>query len=176
MSILVGILVIFGLLLSVSFAVVFRKLSAAETLPVDDDWMMQLGPPRYRPMRRVLDDAEYAGLRSHRACTRKLLRRLRHGRIAAFHGYLACLSTDYRRACTAIKLLMVQSADDRPDLAALLVRQTATFTWLLMLAEFRLYLFRMGIGRVEAGGLMSAIDNLRVHLHGLMHVTAGAAA
>jgi len=176
MSILVGISAIFGLLLSFAFAVVFRKLSSAETLPVDDDWMMQLGAARYRPMQRLLDATEHALLRSHPACTRKLLRRLRNGRIAAFRGYLACLSTDYRRVCTAIKLLMVQSAHDRPDLAALLVRQTATFTLLLMLAEFRLHLFALGIGRVEAGGLVAALDNLRVQLHALMPATAGAVA
>lgn len=167
MSILVGISAIFGLLLTGSFVMVFRKL-AAETLPGDDDWVKQVSGDRYLPMKRLLDEGEHARLRDHPACTRRMLRRFRTGRIQVFRGYLRCLSADYTRVCTAIKLVLVQSAQDRPDLASLLVRQRISFTLHLMLAELRLRLYSLGIGRVDVAELVSALDCMRLQLHGLL--------
>lgn len=175
MGILAGIPAILGLLATGAFVFVFRKLAAAENL-TDQDWMALISLDRYRPMLRLLDGTEYAGLRASRACSRKMLRTFRHNRIRVFRGYLTCMSTDYRRACTAIKLLMVQSMKDRPDLAAVLVRQRATFTAQLILVEFRLNLYAIGLGRVNVDGLVSALDNMRVELHGLMEAAAHPAA
>ena len=175
MSILVGISAIFGLLLAGSFVMVFRKL-AAENLPVDDDWVAQVSSDRYRPMERLLDETEHARLRGSPACTRQMLRRLRSSRIKVFRGYLACLSKDYTRVCSAIKLVLVQSAQDRPDLAGLLVRQRASFTLHLMLAELRLRLYALGVGRVDVVRLVAALDSMRLQLHGLLLATEAAAA
>jgi hypothetical protein len=164
-----------GLLATGAFVCVFRKLAAAENL-TEQDWLALISLDRYRPMLRLLDEKEYARLRAHRACSRKMLRAFRNSRIRVFRGYLACMSTDYRRACAALKLLMVQSTKDRPDLAAVLVRQRATFTAQLILVEFRLNLYALGIGRVNIAGLVSALDSMRVELHGLMDAAVQPAA
>ena len=173
MSIIVGISAILGLLVAGSFVVVFRKL-AADT-PVENDWADQVSADRYRPMLRLLDAREQAELRRNPACTRQMLRRFRSGRITVFRGYLGCLSADYTRVCSAIKLLMVHSAQDRPDLASLLVRQRALFTLHLMMAEGRLRLYGLGIGRVDVGKLVTALDCMRLQLHGLLATEAAAA-
>ena len=167
MSILVGISAVFSLLLAGSFVMIFRRL-AATTPSIDGDWLCQLAENRYRPLERLLDERDYRALRAHPACTRKMLRHFRAGRVKAFRGYLKCLSSDFGRVCTAIKLLMVQSAHDRPDLAALLVRQRARFTYYLMLTEFRLCLHGLGIGAVDTAGLVAALENMRVELNGLL--------
>ncbi len=174
MSILVGISAIVGLLLTVGFATVFRRL-AAEDLPVDGDWMAEVSTDRYRPLQRLLDEREHAALRAHPAFTRRMLRRFRARRIQVFRGYLRCLSADYTRVCGAIKVVIVQSAQDRADLADLLMRQRASFTLHLMLAEFRLRLYAMGLGRVDAARLVAAFESLRLQLHGLLPA-AGAVA
>jgi len=176
MSILVGISAVLASILAVLFVFVFRKLTAVENLPMEADWVEQVSADRYRPMQKLLDDREYAGLRAHPACNRKMLRRFRVSRIQAFRGYLTYLSTDYGRMCTAIKLLMVQSAQDRPDLAALLVRQRVTFTLRLMLAQLHLQLHALGFGQVDAGRLVGSLDAVRLELRGLMLATAQAAA
>jgi hypothetical protein len=175
MTILVGISAIFALLLTGSFVMVFRKL-ASENLPLDDDWVAQVSGDRYRPMQRLLDETEHARLRRDPACTRQMARRFRTGRIRVFRGYLACLSRDYTRISGTVKLVMVQSQQDRPDLASLLVRQRASFTLRLMMAEFRLQLYALGIGRVDVAKLVAALDSMRLELHTLLLATEAAAA
>jgi len=63
---------------------------------------------------------------------------------------------------------MVQSAQDRPDLASMLVRQRITFTLHLMMAEFGLTLHAVGIGGVDVSKLVAALDSMRLELNGLM--------
>ena len=176
MNIFVGISVIFFLLLSALFVAVFRRLAAAEKPPAGEEWIAQLFAERYRPMERLLDPAERSALKSHPAATRRMLRQLRSARIRIFRGYLGCLSSDYRRVSTAIRLLMVHSTVDRPDLAGLLLRQHLFFTFHLLLAQFRLLLYSAGFGRVEAGPLVAVLDGMRIELHSLAQAASQAAA
>jgi hypothetical protein len=176
MSILIGLAMVICLFLAGSFVLVFRKLAAAGNLPMDQDWVEQVSAARYRPLGRLLDEREYGALRRHPACSRRMLRRFRTLRVEVFRSYLCALSVDHSRLCRAVSLLMVQSAQDRPDLARLLVRQRLAFTLHLMLAEFRLSLHALGASHVDAGKLVAALDSMRLELHGLLAATAAAAA
>ena len=59
---------------------------------------------------------------------------------------------------------MVQSAQDRPDLAALLLKQRANFTLGLLAAEFNLMLHALGIGQLRARHLIETLESLSLEL------------
>src|SRR4051794_39398056 len=128
MTLMISIASLFCFLLAVSIVLVCRKLVVDANVPEDGDWVRQLSPTRYNPMARLLDEDEYARLKAHPAINAKMLRNLRSRRITIYRGYLRTLSADYGRVCKTTRLLMVQSAQDRPDLATLLVRQRINFT------------------------------------------------
>src|SRR6516165_3211006 len=101
--------------------IVFRKLgSANRSLPVTAEWIDELSTDNYRPMMRLLDSRDIEFLRSQAGYTRKMEIKLRVQRCQIFRGYLRCLDLDFRRVCTALKLVLVQSAQDRPDLSVVL--------------------------------------------------------
>jgi hypothetical protein len=157
------------LFLAVSFILVFRKLANGQ-FPAEEGWAEHLFVERYRPMGRLLQACDFRRLQDHPAISRKTLRRFRASRVRAFRGYLDCLSADYSRVSQSVKLLMVQSAKDRPDLATLLVRHRMVFTLHLMIVEGRLALYTMGVGTVEAGHLVTALASMRFQLNSLVAV------
>jgi hypothetical protein len=70
--------------------------------------------------------------------------------------------------CTAIKLLMIHSQVDRPDLLSLLLRKR---TWFLMgplSIEFRLALHACGLGTVDVRNLVCSLDTMRIQLRELV--------
>lgn len=52
--------------------------------------------------------------------------------------HLPRLKDDFKLICMAVKLIMLQSERDRPDLARLLVRSQITFAYRMMRVRFRL--------------------------------------
>src|SRR5579883_2970682 len=90
--------------------ILIRKVaSAGGSLPVTAEWIDELSIERYRPMMRLLDEGDLEFLRSQPGYTPKMLTRLRIQRCAIFRDYLNCLSSDFGRVCSAIKLVMLQS-------------------------------------------------------------------
>jgi hypothetical protein len=176
MTLILGIATFFCLLLAGSILLICRKLVVTTNLPRESDWLEQLSPHRYRPLNRLLDESEYSRLKAHPAITPRMLRNIRLHRVRVFRGYLNCLSVDYGRICSAVKLLMVQSAQDRPDLAGLLVRQRVTFTLRLMMAECYLTLHAVGIGSVDVTDLVAALDSMRMELNSLIAAAQPSAA
>jgi hypothetical protein len=158
-----------------SFVLIFRKLERGQ-FPAEEGWIGQVSPERYCPMARLLHARDFRRLQDHPVISRKMLRRFRAHRVRAFRGYLECLSTDYSRVSQTVKLLMVQSAKDRPDLATLLLRHRMVFTLHLMIVEGRLALYTMGVGTVEAGHLVTALASMRLQLNSLLAVEQPAGA
>jgi hypothetical protein len=175
MSFLIGIATILCAILTGLFVALCRKLVSDASLPAEEDWPRNLSPLRYRPMERLLDAAEYRRLEAHPAITRRMLRSIRNRRVRLFREYLHCLSLDYSRVCKGVKLLMVQSAVDRPDLARLLVRQRILFTLRLIMSECKLSLHLLGVGRVDTAELVAALDCMRLHLNSLLDAQPAAA-
>jgi hypothetical protein len=112
-------------------------------------------------MRRLLaeTDAEFLG-REGRVGPR-IVKNLRSARRRIFKIYLADLSRDFCRLHSAAKLLLLQSHEDRPDLAATLIRQKLMFTWAMFGVECRLLLHALGLGTVDVSRLMGVMDSLR---------------
>ena len=115
---------------------------------------------RYRPMVRLLAEEDTTFVASNKAMARKL----RAERRRIFRGYLDCLTKDYARLLNGIRLAMVRSGVDRPDLAQALAKNKILFTFALCRIEFRLLLHQAGVGKVDVSGLVEAMDALRTQV------------
>src|SRR4051794_14628140 len=118
----------FYLALLTAIAVVLYRISlAGRRLPVTSEWIDELSVERYRPMLRLLDGQDLEFLKAQPGFTPGMASKLRVQRCKVFRSYLRCLAGDFSRVCGAIKLLMLHSRRDRPDLAAALVRHQIIF-------------------------------------------------
>lgn len=111
------------LLLAIAFAWLFAKLiSRDRTIGFPDDSDEIFSPTRYRVMELLLNDADRDYLCSQPGWNDRKERRYRKARIKIFRGYVHQLSDDFNKICKAIKILIVASEVDRPDLAGLLMK------------------------------------------------------
>jgi len=68
----------------------------------------------------------------------------------------------------SLKLVLVQSKHDRPDLASVLLRNQLEFAWAMMIVQFRLQCYRHGLGSVEVHDLVKRFDGMRLELRTLL--------
>jgi hypothetical protein len=153
---------IFALTVAASFAMYFvsrlRTLSGAGADLKSSNVNANLAG-RYRPMLRLLSDEDVA----FASIDPKVARSLKAERRRIFRGYLRCLTKDYGRLLTGIRMVMVQSQVDRPDLAYALAKNRALFALAICRIEFHLSLHTLGVGKVDISGLVEAFDRLREH-------------
>jgi hypothetical protein len=161
---------LFGALGMISLlAYLIRKIGfAGKGLPVTAEWIDDLSLDRYRPMLRMLDGDDIAFLRSQPGFTPNMARKLRTQRTQIFRGYLRSLETDFGRVCAAIKLVMLQSQHDRPELAEALIRQQVTFACSMLSVRARLVFYSLGVCSVEVSALVKIFDTMRVELRSLV--------
>src|SRR5579872_6000653 len=135
-----------GLALALALFVLVRKLAfQGGNLPVTAEWIDELSIERYRPMMRLLDGGDIAFLRTQPGFTPSMASKLRQQRSKLFRGYLNCLTGDFSRVCSAIKLVMLHSQYDRPDLATALIRHQVMFGMGMLAVYFRLALYHWGL-------------------------------
>jgi len=144
-----------------------RRDGGGRTLPLTADWIEELSTERYRPMLRLLDPEDLAFLRAQPRFDSRQEARFRNERAKIFQGYLRCLETDFQRMTMAIRLFMVHSRADRPDLAGALVRHQAAFAVNMALVHARLFLYRCGVCGIDSSGLMRSFEAVRVELRAL---------
>jgi len=155
----------------------FRRLVASpKTLPVSADWISDLSAARYKPMQRLLEGDDYDFLASQPGCNRRMLRRMRAQRRRLFRGYLACLARDFGTVCAALRLLMVYSNHDRPDLAGIVYKQQMLFAVGMLGAQWQLALHACGVGTVDVRGLVRAMEFMRLELRQMVPAQGMAAA
>ncbi len=165
MELMIGISVATCLALLLALRLLIRKVAVTGgRLPVTAEWIDELSIERYRPMMRLLDRQDLDFLRSQPGFTPRMAIRLRIQRCQIFRGYLRCLNADFGRVCAAIKVLMIQSRHDRPDLAAALVRYQASFACGILLVQVRLFLYRWGFCAVDVSSLIKTFDVMRLEL------------
>ena len=146
-------------------AALVRMLGSTDrSLPVTAEWIDDLSADRYRPMMRLLDSRDIEFLRSQAGFTPKMESRMRAQRCQIYRGYLQCLNMDFQRVCTALKLVLVQSEQDRPDLSSVLLQNQILFATGLLAVHFRLILYGWGICTVDADGLMRIFDGMAFEL------------
>ena len=167
-SIIVISIVFLAALILATVAVLRRLDSPNRSLPVTAEWIDELSTGRYRPMMRLLDSRDIEFLRSQAGFTPKMEAKLRAQRCQIFRGYLRCLDMDFQRVCMALKLVLLHSEQDRPDLSALLVHHRIMFATGLLAARFRLFLYRWGICTVDVTSLVRIFDVMRIELRTLV--------
>jgi hypothetical protein len=167
-SVLAISIVLLAVLILAAVLVIWRLGAAHHSLPVTAEWIEELSTDRYRPMMRLLDSSDIEFLRSQAGYTPKMESKLRAQRCQIFRGYLRCLDTDFNRVCMALKLVLVQSDQDRPDLSAVLVHHQIMFASGMLAAHFRVFLYRWGICTVDVSPLVQIFDVMRLELRTLV--------
>jgi hypothetical protein len=172
MGLLIALSILMGLALAAA-AVLARKLAFTDTsLPLTAEWIDELSIEHYRPMMHLLDAGDLEFLRSQPGFTPAKAARLRLERCQVFRGYLRSLRTDFQRVCAALKLLMLHSRYDRPDLASVLVHQQLRFECGMMVVRIRLFLYRFGWCGVDVANLVKIFDLMRLELRRLVPAAA----
>lgn len=153
-----------------------RHFASPQHLPVTAEWIEELSIERYRPMLRLFNQEDLHFLRSQPGFTPQMATKFRVQRCQLFQEYLRNLDDDFKRICMALKVLMVQSEHDRPDLASVLVRNQMTFAYGMTMVRFELVCYRYGVGTVDVTGLVKLFDGLRLELRTLVPAESWAGA
>jgi hypothetical protein len=127
---------------------------------------------RYHPMLRLLSEKDLGIL----ADNPQLLKTVRNQRRRIFRAYLKCLTKDYAQLLAGLRLAMVTSSVDRPDLAKALARNRMLFALAICKVEYRLALNALGLGTVDISGVVAAFDTMRGHVTRFQQATPVAAA
>jgi hypothetical protein len=177
MEYVIAISIVTFLALAITLFLLVRKVAfRGSSLPLTAEWIDELSIERYRPMMRLLDGGDLEFLRSQPGFTPRMATRLRIQRCQIFRGYLRCLNSDFQRVCAAIKVLMLQSRHDRPDLASVLIQRQAMFACGMAMVYFRLFLYRWGVTGVDVASLVRNFDLMRLELRTLVPVSIPAGA
>jgi hypothetical protein len=123
-----------------------------------------------------VDSRDLEFLRSQPGFTPENLRRIRRQRCKIFRGYLRCLQNDFGSVCAAIDLVMLQSEEDRLQLAAALLRHRLMFAAGMAAVHCRLALYRWGVSGVDVAGLVKRFDRMRSELRTLVPAAVSARA
>lgn len=127
--------------------VVWRAAFSYKRLPVTAEWiagLAELGRP--------------PALQLPRGSEKRLPAASRRERCRVFKDYLQRLEEDFGRATLALKVVMLQSHRDRPDLAAALLQHQLTFGCGMASARARLLLYGWGIGSVDVSRPVRAFE------------------
>jgi hypothetical protein len=168
MSVMMLLVTLIFIFLACGFGLLFIRLSSRDRVSFPpEDWEGIFSPTRYHAMERLLDDTDAEFLRSHRLFDRKAQNAFRSSRIRLFRGYMHQLSADFSRICKALKVLMVHSHVDRPDLAGLIMKQQFTFSLAMMKLEVKLTLYGFGWTGVDKKAVMEPLAAIRAQLQAL---------
>jgi hypothetical protein len=175
MELTVLLTVLIALPVAVALGALIRRLAVqSQCLPVTAEWIDELSLDRYRPMLRLLGEDDTVYLRQREGYSRKQACAYRSARCQIIRGYLNWLEEDFARIATALRVLMVQSHQDRPDLAILLIRHKIIFHYGIMAIRLHLLVYRWGLTRVDTSLVMGAFDSLRVELRQMVPVAVAA--
>jgi len=124
----------------------------------------------YRPMQRLLDPAEFRYLRDH-GISKEKVNTLRRQRRTIYRLYLRDVAQEFNRVHSVLRVLLVSSYFDRPDLAKLLAKQTFTFYPNLLLVEVRLTLYACGFEKMPKIDVLGPLEMIQAQLRQLTPAT-----
>jgi hypothetical protein len=154
--------------LAAGFGVLFARLTSRDRLNLPpEEWEGLFSLSRYKAMERLLDQTDQQFLSSHPKFNHVDEKKFRSVRLKIFRGYMHQLSEDFNRICKALKVVMVESRSDRPDLAGLLMKQQFTFSLAMMSVEVKLILYGFGWSGVNVKALMEPLVTVRAQLQSL---------
>ena len=159
---------VLALCLGAAILLLVRRLTAPGSISeCDPDWLANFSTATYRPMQRLLSEADLKYLAAQPGITAKTVKQLRRERRRIFRAYLRNLVRDFHRLHLAARMTLLYAPEDRPDLAQALLRQRALFTWAVLTVECRLLLHAAGFGPVDVTNLIGALDDMRLNIGAL---------
>ena len=157
--------------------VLIRKLAVPATVAqCDPSWVDGFSVEKYRPMLRLLSDRDHEFMVGQPGFRPEMWKRLRSERRKIFRAYLRNLIRDFHRLHLAGRMILVYSAQDRPELAALLLRQRIQFTWAVLQIQCRLTFHAIGVATVDVSPLIEALEAARLNIGQLTPTTGMSAA
>lgn len=164
------ILVVVLVALAIAFALLIRRLVAPTVTECSPEWLNTFSMTKYQPMLRLLERQDFAYLEAQAGYSARQLRKLRTERRRIFRAYLRNLIGDFHRLHLSARMLVINAETDRPELASKLLTMKLTFTYAVLIIEFRLMLHSLGLGTVEVRNLLRAVENLRIDVGSLVPV------
>ena len=144
--------------MAVTVAWLFWRLSSpALQLSFSPDWWEHFSAERYQPLRHILQDEDFAFLRSQPGYSRALELELRRRRVAACRAYLKEIREDFLRLQALGQALMAAGQADA-SLQEQLFHQRVRFTRAWWAVRFQLGLYNLGLSRADFSGLIGALD------------------
>jgi hypothetical protein len=144
----------------VLFFLVLRRV-LQPVRPPSPDWVENFNLDRYRPMSRLLVEEDFEFLSSQPGFDPGIARTLRRQRRRIFRHYLSNLQSDFNRLHAAARQFLLDEAQDRPELAIMLLKLRCNFWYAMASAHCRLALQPLGITPVDVQGLLDALEPLR---------------
>lgn len=135
-----------------------------------------LSPERYRPLPRLLDEADFEFLRAQPGFRPSIARRLAARRRAVFAGYIRQLERDFLALHRAARLVALYAPVDRPDLSRLLLEQRFVFAGNMLLLRLRMYVPGLSVRGADLSRLLAALERVGGELRSLEPALAAAAA
>lgn len=145
----------------VLLVVLRRVMSPSTVVECNLDWVSEFSIAKYRPMLRLLDEAEFRYLSSQPGCSDQLIRRMRIERRRIFRSYLKSLVRDFNRLHVAGRMVLVYSGSDRPEFASALLRTRLQFSLAVVAVECRLALHAIGLANVDVSPLLGSMESMR---------------
>lgn len=136
-----------------------RLVRTRRVFDIDLAWWNAFSPERYKPVTRLLSDEDLEYAQELAGSNRKLASAFRRRRIQLMRRYLKEMSDDFNRL-QAVGQLMVEAGTAGRQLRELLFEQRLRFTLAMWSAELHTLGFRLGISRVDASGLLGALNGL----------------
>jgi hypothetical protein len=156
--------------------IVRRTVTTPARLCANDEQIDMSLVARYRPMLRLLEQDDLEFLSSQPGFLPAMARRLRRQRARIFRSYLRSLTADFQRTCDAVKIILVRSGCDRPDLATKLLRAQIEFALGLLSVYFKLILYRLGWAQVDVTFLVTLFNGMQMELRSLVPESLAAGA
>jgi hypothetical protein len=148
------------LLLIVTFCAVLVRLGRGRTDRATRPECLQSKSTRLED----LDHGSILFLAKHPLLRRTFVRELRRERRKVLREYLRSLRCDFNRTCAAIRAAMVESSEDRPDLARAIFKQQVLFKMRLLHAECSMILEALGLTVVDFDGVIAALGLIRLNV------------
>ena len=114
-----------------------RHFAAPLPISVTAEWLDQLSIET-SDLLRLLGEEDHQVLHTQPGFTHKSATKHHIQRCQLLQEHLPRLKSDFRLASMAVKVFIVQSKRDRPDLARVLVRSQITFAYRMMTVRFQL--------------------------------------
>src|SRR5438270_1890920 len=143
---IVGLVLLLAAIIASLIGQLFRRPAARDC---GLEWLAEFSLESYRPMERLLNEADYEFLASQPGYHSGIARELRAERRKIFRVYLRSLIRDFNVLMRLAERMLVYSEQDRPDLARAIFGLRRQFFMNVIAIEIRLALFPLPSGVIE---------------------------